>query len=128
LKRRRAKKEQSLRFSIMLPLKNRLKKKKDFEKVLKQGENIRGSVMYFKVLKTKEPEPRIGFIVSKKVSPKAVERNKARRRMKEAVRSSLDSLKKGTDIVIIALPKIKEKSFEEIKEEIQKTFKKINNV
>jgi len=78
----------------MLPLKNRLKKKKDFEKVLKQGENIRGSVMYFKVLKTKEPEPRIGFIVSKKVSPKAVERNKARRRMKEAVRSSLDSLKK----------------------------------
>ncbi len=112
----------------MLPLKNRLKKKKDFEKVLKQGENIRGSVMYFKVLKTKEPEPRIGFIVSKKVSPKAVERNKARRRMKEAVRSSLDSLKKGTDIVIIALPKIKEKSFEEIKEEIQKTFKKINNV
>lgn len=112
----------------MLPLKNRLKKKKDFEKVLKQGENIRGSVMHFKVLKTEELEPRIGFIVSKKVSPRAVERNKARRRMKEAARSSLSLLKEGADIVIIALPKIKEKSFEEIKEEIQKTFKKINNV
>jgi len=34
--------------------------------------------MYFKILKTREPEPRIGFIVSKKVSSKAVERNKVK--------------------------------------------------
>jgi len=79
----------------MLPLKNRLKKKKDFENVLKQGKNIKGLIMYFKILKTREPEPRIGFIVSKKVSSKAVERNKVKRRMKEAARSSLGLLKGG---------------------------------
>jgi len=48
--------------------------------------------------------------------------------MKEAARSSLGLLKGGTDIVIIASPKIKEKSFEEIKEEMQKVFKNSDNV
>jgi len=112
----------------MLPLKNRLKKKKDFEKVFREGKSVKGPTTYFRILKTKEPSPRIGFIVSKKVSLKAVERNKIRRRLRESVREVLDTLKGGLDIIIIASPRIKKSSFDEIREEIEKGFKNINNV
>ncbi len=112
----------------MLPKKNRLRKKKDFERVFKEGKNARGTVLYFKILETKEPSSRIGFIVSKKISPKATERNKIRRRMKESVRAALDMLKNSWDIIIIASPQIKKSSFEEIRRDTEKTFKNINNV
>lgn len=112
----------------MLPKINRLRKKKDFERVFKEGKNARSPVLYFKVLETKEPSSRIGFIVSKKISLKAVERNKIRRRLRESVRAALSTLKESWDIVIIASPRIKKSSFEEIRKEIEKTFKNINDV
>lgn len=110
----------------MLPKENRLKKKKDFDNVFEKGESIKGGSIYLKFLKTKEPFTRIGFIVSKKVSPKAVERNKIKRRLRCSVRNIL--LGKGVDIIVIASPKIKNNTFEEIKEDIEKTIKKIKNV
>lgn len=110
----------------MLPKENRLKKKKDFERVFEKGEIVKGESIYIKALKTKEPFPRIGFIVSKKVSLNAVERNKIKRRIREIVKAI--SIKNKFDIVIIALPKIKKNTFEEIRQDVEKTFKKINNV
>ncbi|MDD5696510.1 MAG: ribonuclease P protein component [Candidatus Pacebacteria bacterium] len=112
----------------MLPKINRLKKKKDFEKIFHEGKSIKGPTTYFRILKTKEPSPRVGFIVSKKVSLKAVERNKIRRRMRESVRKVLSTLKGGWDIIIIASPRIKKSSFDEIRGEIEKAFKNIKNV
>ncbi|MDD3170167.1 MAG: ribonuclease P protein component [Candidatus Pacebacteria bacterium] len=112
----------------MLPKINRLRKKKDLGRVFKKGKNVRSPVLYFKILKTKEPSSRIGFIVSKKISLKAVERNKIRRRLRESVRAALSTLKESWDIVIIASPRIKKSSFEEIRKETEETFKNINNV
>ncbi len=109
----------------MLPKENRLKKKKDFEKVFEKGETIKGDSVYIKALKTKEPFTRIGFIVSKKVSLNAVERNKIKRRIREIVKTI--PIKNKFDIVIVSLSKIKKNTFEEIKQDIEKTFKKINN-
>ncbi len=110
----------------MLPKENRLKKKKDFERVFEKGETIRGNSLYLKVLKTEEPFMRIGFIVSKKVSLLAVERNKIKRRMRELIKTI--PIKNKFDAIVIALPKIKKNTFEEIKQDIEKTFKQINNV
>jgi ribonuclease P protein component len=112
----------------MLPKNNRLKKKKDFEKVFDHGKNIKGDAIYLKVLKTEEPFSRIGFIVSKKVSLKAVDRNKIKRRLRESAGKFLKTINDNMDIVIIASPKIKKNNFEEIKKDIEKSFKKIKNV
>ena len=109
----------------MLPKENRLKKKKDFERAFEKGKNIKGDTIYLKVLKTEEPLTRIGFIVSKKVSLKAVERNKIKRRMRDSVKRILNTIENGLDIIVTALPKIKKSEFEDIKEDITKTFEKI---
>ena len=109
----------------MLPKENRLKKKKDFERAFEKGRNIKGDTIYLKVLKTEEPFSRIGFIVSKKISLKAVERNKIKRRMRDSVKRILNTTENGLDIIVTALPKIKKSEFKDIKEDITKTFEKI---
>lgn len=102
----------------MLLKDNRLKKRKDFEKVLNQGRNLRKDFLFLKVINNDLDSNRFGFIVSKKVSKKAVERNLIKRRLREIVRlSPLDNREK-IDGVFIASPLIKEKTFQEIKEEV----------
>jgi ribonuclease P protein component len=80
----------------MLLKENRLKKKKDFERVFSQGRNLKGDFLFFKTINNKLEDNRIGFIVSKKVSKKAVERNKIKRRLREILRSiTLDNQEKN---------------------------------
>jgi ribonuclease P protein component len=108
----------------MLLKENRLKKKKDFERVFSQGRNLKGDFLFFKTINNKLEDNRIGFIVSKKVSKKAVERNKIKRRLREILRSiTLDNQEK-IDGVFITFPSIKEKSFEEMKKEVFSLLKK----
>ena len=60
----------------MLKKENRLKKKKDFERIYKKGRGFKGDSLFLKILENKEELTRIGIVVSKKVSKKAVQRNK----------------------------------------------------
>jgi len=108
----------------MLPKLNRLKKKKDFEKVFKLG---RGAKLNFITLKFNEnglENSRFGFVVSSKVSKKAVVRNKIKRRMRESVKKKINNIKKGFDVVLIALPNSKDKDFQETNRVVEKLFKK----
>ena len=70
----------------MLPKKNRLKNKKDFERVFKQGKGFKEDFLFFKITKNNLKENRFGFIVSLKVSKKAVLRNKVKRRLREIIK------------------------------------------
>ena len=45
---------------------------------------------------------RFGFVVSSKVSNKAVVRNKIKRRLREIVKKEINSIPSGYDIVIVA--------------------------
>ena len=45
---------------------------------------------------------RFGFVVSGKVSNKAVARNKIKRRLREIVKKEINSMPSGYDIVIVA--------------------------
>jgi len=108
----------------VLPKKNRLKKKKDFEEIIKKGSFFPGSSLSLKVLRTDLGELRIGFVVSQKISKSAVVRNRIKRRLREAVRSNLAQMKKGYDIIFFSKKGVEEKDFWEIKEEIEKLLKK----
>lgn len=111
----------------MLPKANRLTKKKDFETVFNLGKGTKSDFLIYKMLKNNLSESRFGFVVSKKVSPKATVRNTVKRRLRSAVAKGLETLKskKPSDVVIIALPSIKEKDFSEIKETINKVIKNV---
>ncbi len=87
-----------------------------------------------KTAKTNEGKMRFGFIVSQKVSKKAVVRNKVKRRFRSAVQEELGCDKKpesfdkcfqkSLDVVLIALPSAKGKSFTEIHEGVKRALRK----
>jgi len=104
----------------MLKKENRLTKKKDFERAYKEGRGIKKDSLFLKIIENDQPFTRIGIVISKKVSKKAVIRNKIKRRIREIVRKM--NLIPGFDIVIVTFPQIKEKDFKQIEEEINQLF------
>ncbi len=106
----------------MLPKINRLPLRTDFSRLKKQGKIIHGN--YFSLLFVNQGEngqpPRFGFIVSKKVCPKAVDRNKARRLLQEGVGAYLDNIQLGTEGVFLTKKTIKGASLVQLKTETQK--------
>ncbi len=108
----------------MLPKLNRLKKKKDFEKVFKLGKGAKLSFIALKFNKNGLKNSRFGFIVSLKVSKKAVVRNRIKRRLRESVKKKINNVKKGLDIVLISFPSLKNKDFQETDKIVEKLFKK----
>ena len=109
----------------MLPKNNRLKREKDFQEVMKRGKGLRGDFLFLKFLKNNFKITRVGFIVSRKITKKASQRNRIKRRLREGVRGGLTKLKKGYDLVFIAQKGIEKKKFFEIKEEIDQLLKKV---
>lgn len=109
----------------VLPSKNRLKKKNDFARILRQGKFYQDIFLSLRETKNDLSQTRVGFIVSKKVSKKATIRNKVKRRLREAVRDELNKLKLGKDIVFFTKKGIEDKNFWEIKEVVGKLLKRL---
>lgn len=103
---------------------NRLKKKKDFEKVFKDGQGYKEDFLYLKICKNNLKESRFGFITSKKFSSKAVVRNKIKRKLREIIRLKMPKMKKGIDGAIVVLPGLEIKDFWELDGIIDDLFKK----
>src|SRR4030042_1044735 len=108
----------------MVPKNNRLKKEKDFGKVLRSGRKIKEEFLILKLARTGGARTRFGISVSKKISKKATVRNKIRRRMASACAFYLDRVDPGWDIVLFTLPGVEIKKFSEIKTSAEKPFLK----
>ena len=80
--------------------------------------------IFLKILKNNLNDSRFGFIVSNKISKKAVERNKIKRRLRDIVRRSLSETKSGYDIIIEAKPGIEKLGYNEMKAGLLGLFKK----
>ena len=108
----------------MLPKENRLKKEKEFEAVFKGGRTLKGKSVFLRYLINGTDKTRIGFVVSKKISKLAVERNKVKRRMREIIRLKKKDIKEGLSIVIISLPSIKGTTYQEMEEDLENLLSK----
>jgi len=106
----------------MLPKINRIKKKKDFEKIFKNSKSFKNNLFIFRIAKNDLDQNRFGFVVSQKVSKRAVIRNKVRRRLTESIKAEINNIKNNTDLVIIALHGIEKKEFSEIKESVREAL------
>jgi len=100
----------------MLTQKNRLKKKKDFERVFKEGKGLKEDFLILKMSENNLSQSRFGFIVGTKISKKAILRNKLKRRLRELVRGKIGKIKKGFDIILIAQPGLENRDFWELEE------------
>ena len=81
------------------PKSARLLKRADFVRVYEHGRRHFGAHMTFFFLEGESSRPRVGFTVSRALGG-SVERNRIRRRVREAVRLNLGKLERATDVVI----------------------------
>jgi len=80
----------------------RLRKSKDFQRVRQQGRNAASRLLILTFAPNDLAILRIGFVVSKRVSKRAVERNYVKRLLSEAIRPILVDIPAGWDLVISA--------------------------
>lgn len=88
----------------MLPRAHRLTAAKDFARILGKGRPFRATGLMMKVVRNDLDVSRVGFVVSTKVSKKAVIRNKLKRRMRDHMRKVIAVLPPGLDVVFVARP------------------------
>lgn len=108
----------------MLSKKHRLAKKKDFQEVFKKGKFFAEGFITAKIKENKLDFSRFGFVVTLKVSKKAVKRNRIRRQLQEAAKSFLGKIKPGYDVVVIPKTDEKDKTYQEIKDAFKKILQK----
>lgn len=100
----------------MVNKKNRLSRS-DFSRFFLLGKRIH--TPYIQIIYTPSPSFSVAVVVSKKVSKKAVVRNKIKRRVYEILRLYYKSYKKNGVYIIIIKPTIQNISFKDLKEHIQ---------
>lgn len=80
----------------------RLRKNSDFQRVRQQGRSTASRLLILAWAPNEQAVLHVGFVVSKRVSKRAVERNYIKRLLSEAVRPVLSDLPSGWDIVFSA--------------------------
>ena len=108
----------------MLPKINRLRKEKDFKKLFKKGKSFKNNFLILKVTQNNLKESRFGFIISKKISKKAVLRNKIKRGLRNIIQEKIKDIREGVDVVVIVLPGSEKKNFLETEEILNNLLKK----
>ncbi|MGI6751708.1 MAG: ribonuclease P protein component [Anaerovoracaceae bacterium] len=100
-----------------------LRKNKDFSAIYNKGKSVgeRYVVLFYK--KNNLSYNRKAFLASKKVG-KSVQRNRARRLMKESVRALEGRIKTGYDIIFIARKDIHKQKCADVKKSIEAALKK----
>ena len=76
----------------------------DFERIFREGARARSELLTVVVLENGRAYSRLGLSVGKRVSKRAVDRNRVRRVFREAFRLARADLPVGLDVVLIAPP------------------------
>lgn len=90
-----------------------LKKNRDFQQVYRHGTSQSNRYLVMYVLKNQYSKNRLGISVSKKVGNSVV-RHRVTRLIRESYRLNESAFDKSLDIVVIARPSAKERSYQEI--------------
>ena len=97
----------------------RLKKRRDFLAAAAKGAKLRRRAFVLESLRRDDSgPPRFGFTVTKRTARKAVERNRIRRRLKEAVRLEAHRAAHGRDHVLVGRREALALAFETIRRDV----------
>jgi len=107
----------------VLKRENRIRLKKEFTEVKNKGRILYSPLFGFLTYKENDDQKKFGFIVSKKISKRAVDRNKIRRILSEVVRKKLEKFEGGTRIIFLTKKEILDKKYNEIEKEVERFIK-----
>jgi len=108
----------------MLPPANRLKKEKEIKRALASRSGCKIGPLACKTAKNGLKTARFCFVVSKRVSSKAVIRNELKRRLRAAVMARLSRANPGADCVLIAYPGLETKKYDDLAIAVEKILNK----
>jgi len=112
---------------VGLPTHHRLKNWQNFQKVYRQGKRYQSHHLIIKVLSVKDNQEQptcFGITVSKKVSQKAVTRNRLKRQIKAVLRNLLPQISPGKQIIIMVKPIINPCEYEHFLRELKELLHK----
>lgn len=107
----------------MLKKINRLSKRKDFQEIKEKGKIYQSPIFGLALIKKEEDVKQFGFIISKKISKRAVDRNKIKRYLADSVKNNLDKIPTGIKAIFLAKKDLLGKKYEEINAEVIKLIK-----
>ncbi len=107
----------------MLKKEYRINKKKEYNNIYKKGKKIPGKHMVVFVSIGEKEYSRYGIVASKKVG-QAVERNRAKRRLRTVIYRSMSNIKDSVDVVIVLRAAAKEASWNDLNNEYIRIMRK----
>ena len=99
----------------------RLRQRREFDLVFRRGRRLGGALFTLIALPNERADHRLGIAVGRRVGG-AVERNRARRLLREAFRRLGGPVRPGHDMVLVARPEIKGRTQGEVDRELSKRF------
>jgi len=104
-----------------LKMLDRLQKRSDFLHIQAKGQRWTSKSFIFQALENTTPDKmRVGFTVSKKVSTKAVDRNRTKRRLRAVAADILPRYARpGVDYVLIGRKETAERSYDDLKRDLR---------
>ena len=94
-----------------------LRRRADFEQVFVSGTFVGGRTVSLRILERGEGPTRVGFAVGKRLDKRAVIRNRARRRLREAIREV--DLRDGYDIVVLGRRPVLTEEFGHVRKDVR---------
>ncbi len=98
-----------------------LKKSRDFRRTVEGGRRIHLETITAYRLPNQEGKTRIGISVTRKACGKSVQRNRIKRRIREAIRKNAACLPAGVDMVFVARHGIAAAAFEAIEGDVRRS-------
>lgn len=97
----------------------RLTRSTDFKRVRSEGKSYAHPLVVLVTVRSEdEPSPRVGVSASRSMG-KAVQRNRAKRLLRESIRPLLPHLSAGWDLILIARAPVLQAPFQEIQTALQ---------
>tara|TARA_Y100000310_G_C20641722_1_gene794326 strand:- start:146 stop:496 length:351 start_codon:yes stop_codon:yes gene_type:complete len=109
---------------MALPLRNRLKRGKDFKGMFRAARSAREGKLVVKVKRAAEKGPRFGVVVAKSVEKKAVARNRMRRLLTEAFQEEQKATPQPYDIVVVVQAGAVLNSKQDAREQLKRVLSK----
>ncbi len=102
----------------------RLRRPGQFQRVRREGRTVSNQLLLLNVAPNRRRTTRCGFVVGKRIG-KAVQRNRARRRVREAVRLAWQSILPGMDMIfVVRTPHVADVPFQELQSMVESLLRR----